>query len=131
MSATAEATWRIVGGGSVPSSEPYFLGMMPAPLPRGQYFSVAAPESDQVVAEVEFDDREGVNYFDAKGMPTVGLTVRARGDGGEFAEVISGSARLPFLGDETFILQAAQLGVAAARLENPADVAAELEALMN
>lgn len=131
MSELAETAWRNVGEGSVPSGKSYYLGMEPAPLPRGQYFSVADPESDQVVAEVEFDDREGVDYLTATGTPAVELIVRARGEDGEFTEAITGVVRLPFLSNEDFILQAARTGVAVARLEDPAEIAAELEALMN
>lgn len=130
MLATAEATWKIVGEGSVPSSEPYYMGMTPTPLPRGHYYEVAGPGSDDVVAQVEFDDCDGLDYPSDRIHP-VELIVLARGDNGEFAETISGIVRQSFIRDDAFILRAAQVGIVAATIENPAEMAAELEALMN
>lgn len=131
MSAQVEATWTIVGQGSVPGTEPHYLGMTPTSPARGHYYEVAGPDSDKVVAQVEFDDLDGADYFAPDLVPPVGLSVLARGNDGQFSETISGRVRLSFISDETFILQAARIGVAATATENPAELAVELEALMN
>lgn len=135
MSVTAERpcenTWRVVEQGTLFKTKLYPSGLPAGRTPYAQYYEVARPGSDKVVAEVEFADREGTDYTEWGTQYLVDLTVRARGEDDEFSSTITGEVRTSFISDEEFILEAAKLAAELAAHNGSARHATDLEALMN